>query len=128
MTTQVYRITQVMISPSPVARIDGVDTNGHEVRLEVERPLAERATPGRLLVLQWSLHDVPAVTEETATTSTPTPTTTAPRMEPAVVDQEFMELMARGRRGGAPPTAAQGRSIDSELTTLLGSAGAKGQK
>jgi hypothetical protein len=39
-----------------------------------------------------------------------------------------MKLMARGRRTAAPSPAAQGRSIDSELSNLLGPAGAKGQK
>ena len=131
MTVHVYRVTRVMTGASSVARIDAADAGGHELRLEVERSLAAEAQPGRLLVLQWSLHDVPAVAVEAAATSmttATTATTTTVRTDPAAVDQEFMELMARGRRTVAPSPAAQGRSIDSELSNLLGPAGAKGQK
>ena len=132
MTTQVYRVTRVHAGTSPVARIDAVDADGHDLRLEVPRDLARGAAPGRLLVLQWTMHDAPAVSEASAPTTAATPE--APpkvaevRPDPAAVDQEFMEMMARGRKPAASSPAAQGRSIDRELSTLLGPAGGKGQK
>jgi hypothetical protein len=133
MTTQVYRVLRVHAGASPVARIDAVDTDGHDLRLEVPRDLARSAAPGRLLVLQWSLHDAPAATEAPAPAKTSmaevAPTAAEIRPDPASVDQEFMEMMARGRSTTVTSSpAAQSRSIDRELSTLLGGAGAKGQK
>jgi len=132
MTTQVYRVSRVHAGTSPVARIDAVDADGHDLRLEVPRDLARGAAPGRLLVLQWTMHDAPAASEASAPTTTPTPEmpmAAEARPDPAAVDQEFMEMMARGRKAAAASSpAAQGRSIDRELSTLLGGAGAKGQK
>lgn len=130
MTTQVYRVSQVLAGPSPVARIDAVDADGHDLRLEVPRDLARGATPGRLLVVQWTMHDLPGVSAETASapTTDAAPVTNQGRPDPAAVDQEFMEMMARGRNtaSSSPPTA-QGREIDRELNTILGGAGAKGK-
>jgi len=130
MTTQVYRVSQVLAGPSQVARIDAVDADGHDLRLEVPRDLARGATPGRLLVVQWTMHDLPGVSAETASSPTTdaAPVTNQGRPDPAAVDQEFMEMMARGRNtaSSSPPTA-QGREIDRELNTILGGAGAKGK-
>ncbi|MBL9106457.1 MAG: hypothetical protein JNL82_36375 [Myxococcales bacterium] len=131
MTTQVFRVTRVHASTSPVARIDAVDADGHDLRLEVPRDLVRSAAPGRLLVLQWSMHDVPGVVAEPTSTQAPdvAPMTAQVRTDPAAVDQEFMEMMARGRPTTvASSPAAQGRSIDRELSTLLGAPGGKGQK
>ena len=133
MTTQVFRVSRVHAGTSPVVRIDAVDADGHDLRLEVPRDLVRSAAPGRLLVLQWSMHDVPGAVTEPASTQAATPdaapTTAQVRSDPAAVDQEFMEMMARGRLTTASsPPAAQGRSIDRELSTLLGTTGGKGQK
>jgi len=132
MTTQVFRVSRVHAGTSPVARIDAVDADGHDLRLEVPRDLVRSAAPGRLLVLQWSMHDVPGVVAEPSSTQTAAPdaapTTAQVRFDPAAVDQEFMEMMARGRKAAtSSPPAAQGREIDRELNTILGGAGAKGK-
>jgi hypothetical protein len=58
MITRVYRVTQVLAGASTVARIDGADAEGHALRFEVPKDEAQGAE-GRLLVLQWSLHDLP---------------------------------------------------------------------
>jgi len=127
MTTQVYRVSRVLTGQSPVARIDAVDADGHDLHLEVPRDLVRGAAPGRLLVVQWSMHDVPAEAASAPTTDA-APAASQVRPEPAAVDQEFMEMMARGRKSAASSPAAQGREIDRELSTLLGSSGGKGQK
>ncbi len=126
MTTQVYRVSRVLTGQSPVARIDAVDADGHDLHLEVPRDLVRGAAPGRLLVVQWSMHDVPA--EATSVPTDTAPAASQVRPEPAAVDQEFMEMMARGRKSAASPPAAQSREIDRELSTLLGSSGGKGHK
>ncbi len=131
MTTQVFRVLRVHAGTSPVARIDAVDADGHDLRLEVPRDLVRSAAPGRLLVLQWSMHDVPGVVAEPPSTQTAAPdgapTPAQVRSDPAAVDQEFMEMMARGRGAATSVPTAQGRDINRELSTLLGGAGAKGK-
>ncbi len=130
MTTQVFRVLRVHAGTSPVARIDAVDADGHDLRLEVPRDLVRNAAPGRLLVLQWTMHDVPAEPSQ-AQAAAPDAVSGANQgpPDPTAVDQEFMEMMARGRKAASSsPPAAQGREIDRELNTLLGSTGGKGQK
>ena len=65
MATQVYRVTQVLTAAgSPVARLQGLDEEGHEFRLELPTQLVQRAAPGHVLVLQWSLHALPGPLED----------------------------------------------------------------
>ena len=66
MITRVYRVTQVLAGASTVARIDGADAEGLALRFEVPKDEAQGAE-GRLLVLQWSLHDLPAAPAPEAT-------------------------------------------------------------
>lgn len=148
MTTQTFRVVRVRsAAQSPVARIDAVDEEGHELRLEVPVAAARGAGEGQLLLVHWSLHNqagapstdarasgparAPAAAgspvtivdaEFTTTGASRFPQTSAP--DPAAVDQEFMSLM-NGGRPGKPVTS---RDIDHELSTLLGNAGAKGSK
>lgn len=133
MSTTVYRIQRVLIAAgSPVARIEAVDSEGYEARLEVPTPTLNTAAPGRLLVLQWSVHEEPGLAQQSPTqspaTHSTTTQTTATRQDPAAVDQEFMVLMTRGRSVAAQTPAAQDRGVDKELNSLLGAAEAKGQK
>ena len=124
MRTGIFHTRRVLTAAgSPVARIEAVDAEGHEVRLEVPTQALEAIAPGHLLVLQWSVHPTPGAL---ADTRAPAPASTA-RPDPAAVDQEFMALWTRGRSAAAAPTA-QGRGIDQELNTLLGTAEPKGQK
>ena len=58
MTTRVFQIARVLLG-STVDRIDAIDADGHALRLEVPTGEAQTATEGRVLVLQWSMHDLP---------------------------------------------------------------------
>jgi hypothetical protein len=141
MTTQTFRVLRVRaVGQSPVARIEAVNEDGHELRLEVPADLVRGAGEGQLLLVHWSLvnqagaaqggADRPSRREPTVivdaefTTTGSTRGTANPAQGPAAVDQEFMSLM-NGTRTGKTFTS---RDINHELSTLLGSAGAKGQK
>lgn len=141
-----YRVVRVIQGHSPVARIDGVNEDGLELRLEVPVEVAREVKPEQVLVVNWSLQSSAAseprppeartrggsvviVDAEFTPTAPRTSSTTQPRsasggIDPAAVDREFMSLMAN-RRGAREVTS---RDIDHELNTLLGAAGAKGQK
>ena len=146
MATQVYRVTQVLTAAgSPVARLQANDEDGHEARLELPVQLVERAKPGHVLVLHWSLHALPGpladaaaqpqVAPEAAPLAAATPLAAGPR----AVDDAFMGLMSRVRRGPnaadvLPPIAttqpaSQTRrepDINDDFNKLLGSPRAKG--
>ncbi len=55
-TTQAFRVVRVLGGHSPVARIDGVGEDGHEIRIEVSADAARDASPDQVLVVNWSLH------------------------------------------------------------------------
>ena len=140
MTTQTFRVVRVRSAEqSPVARIEAVNDDGHELRLEVQADLVRGAGEGQLLLVHWSLVNQagePALARPPRTTREPTVIVDAefttdsnhvskgPAQDPAAVDQEFMSLM-NGTRASKTFTS---HDIDHELSTLLGSAGAKGQK
>ena len=141
MTTQTFRVVRVRSAEqSPVARIEAVNDDGHELRLEVQADLVRGAGEGQLLLVHWSLVNQagePAQARPPRTAREPTvivdaeftatgsnPVSKGPAQDPAAVDQEFMSLM-NGTRASKTFTS---RDIDHELSTLLGSAGAKGQK
>ena len=143
MTTQTFRVVRVRaVSQSPVARIEAVNEDGHELRLEAPADLVRGAVEGQLLLVHWSLvnqagaaqsgtarptrtaREPAVIVDAEFTTTGSTRGTTNPAQDPAAVDQEFMSLM-NGTRTSKTFTS---RDIDHELSTLLGSAGAKGQK
>jgi hypothetical protein len=137
MTTQAYRVVRVRSAPqSPVARIEAIDEDGHELRLEVPVAAVRGAGEGQVLLIHWSLHNqagAPGPVRAPAAVGSPVAivdaeftTTDATRQapDPAEVDHEFMLLMNGGRSG----KTFTSRDIDHELSTLLGAAGAKGQK
>lgn len=143
MSTQVYRVTRVLTAAgSPVARLQAANEDGHEIRLEVEAALVGRTAPGHVLVLNWSVHALPAVpvAEATPPSSAAPPTSTAPPASAArTVDEAFMDLMSRARPAtSAPPSsnattppAAQTRSgpeINDAFNTLLGAAQGRGSR
>ena len=117
MITRVYRVTQVLAGASTVARIDGADANGHALRFEVPKDEAQGAE-GRLLVLQWSLHDLPATPAPEASQAPATATT--PDMTSRNVDEDFMALMARGRQTTAPEPEPAATSSGQQLAARLG--------
>jgi len=143
MATQVFRVAEVRTADgSPVARLQGVDEDGHELRLEVPAALVGRTAPGHVLVLNWSIHALPEPLAPAPAPERP-PVAAAPSSPaaagPRAVDDAFMDLMSRVRRGTsaavapAPitttPPASQTRSepeINDEFNTLLGMAPRKG--
>ena len=140
MTTQTFRVVRVRSAEqSPVARIEAVNDDGHELRLEVQADLVRGASEGQLLLVHWSLVNQagaaqggtarptrtarePAVIVDAEFTTDSNHVSKGPAQDPAAVDQEFMSLM-NGTRTSKTFTS---RDIDHELSTLLGSAGAKG--
>ncbi|MBL9102737.1 MAG: hypothetical protein JNL82_17455 [Myxococcales bacterium] len=151
MTIQKFRVVRVLAGHSPVARLDGVDDDdGLEIRLEVSAEVARTVSPGQVLVVEWSLQGAVSpdpkpeprtlaaptrtgpvvIVDAEFTTSAPRPANTTPprttsgSIDPAAVDREFMALLAN--KPGAREVTS--RDIDHELNTLLGAAGAKGQK
>lgn len=143
MATQVYRVTRVQTAASsPVARLQALDEDGHEARLEVPAALTQRIAPGHVLVLHWSVHALPEpITTTTPDDGPPATTAVAPAESAAsgrTVDETFMHLMSRVRRGTSAthepltpstPSVTQTRGvpdIDDEFNTLLGPAQRKG--
>jgi hypothetical protein len=59
MNTIVARIRRVLNGHSPTALIHAADAQGHEQRFEVPVELTRDAVPGRVIVIQWSIHDIP---------------------------------------------------------------------
>ena len=137
MATQVYRVSRVLTAAgSPVARLQARNEEGHEVGLELPAVLVERTAPGHVLVLNWSIHALPEPLAPTTVAADDAPPASAASAR--AVDEAFMDLMSRGRRGtaaGAPPPisttppASQTRSgpeINDEFNTLLGGAPGRG--
>jgi hypothetical protein len=142
--TQVYRVAHVLTAAaSPVARLQAIDEDGHELRLELPVALVQRIAPGHVLVLNWSVHALPEPLAPAAVQNGPpvaadqAPLTSA--ASPRAVDDAFMDLMSRVRRGtsaasttpttSTTPPASQTRGeleINDEFNTLLGSARTKG--
>ncbi len=142
MATQVYRVAQVLTAAgSPVARLQAINEEGHELRLELPAELIQRATAGHVLVLNWSLHALPEPLAPAAAQPQVAPEAAPPASAagPRAVDDAFTDLVSRVRRGtsaaGAPPPmsttppASPTRSepeINAEFNMLLGSAQGKG--
>jgi hypothetical protein len=146
MATQVYRVSRVLTAAaSPVARLQAIDEDGHELRLELPAALVQRTAPGHVLVLNWSIHALPeplapaAAQPRRGRPGRRRPAPPASAASPRAVDDAFMDLMSRVRRGtnAAPrpppmattPPASQTRrepEINDEFNTLLGSARTKG--
>ena len=143
MATQVYRVSRVLTAAgSPVARVQAMNEEGHEARLELPALLVQRIAPGHVLVLNWSIHALPellapaAPQEEPNVIADQAPLTS--EGSPRAVDDAFMDLMSRVRRDSSAASAlpliatttpaSQTRSgeINDEFNKLLGSARTKG--
>lgn len=80
MNTVVARVLRVLRGHSPTAMIHAVDKNSHEHKLEVPVESTRDVTAGQILVLQWSVHDIPGVDAqevEVVPLVEPTPATAA---------------------------------------------------
>jgi hypothetical protein len=58
MTTVVARIHRVLQGHSPTAMLQASTDTGHEIKLEVPLESIRGVTPGQVLVLQWSVHNI----------------------------------------------------------------------
>jgi len=133
MATQVYRVASVQTAgASPVARLHAINEEGHKIQIELPAALVQRAAPGHVLVLHWSIHALPeplapaAAQPQVAADPAPLTSSTSPR----AVDDAFMDLMSRVRRDpiATTPPASQTRSgeINDDFNKLLGRAQTKG--
>ena len=114
--TLLARVRRVLIGHDGRALVHAVEDSGREHKLEVPAELVRETTAngGRhVLLLAWSLHELPDVGEAATTTpasmtssdaramtATTAPTTSA---APGDVDADFMALL--GRRAAPPPEA-----------------------
>lgn len=102
MTMIVARILRVLQGHSPTAMVHARDSVGHEHKLEVPLESIRGVTTGQVLVLEWSVHDLPELVvgevvppptrpaeEPRPSTSPPTPPTTGA----APSEEKMLEVM-----------------------------------
>lgn len=77
MTMIVARILRVLQGHSPTAMVHARDPVGHEHKLEVPLESVRGVTAGQVLVLEWSVHDLPELVVGEVV-----PPTTRPAEEP----------------------------------------------
>ena len=58
-TTIVARVVRVLVGHSPTALIHAREEDGSEHKLEVSAEAARNVSVGQVLVLQWSVHNLP---------------------------------------------------------------------
>jgi len=124
-TTQAFRVVRVLGGHSPIARIDGVGEDGHEIRLEVSADAARDASPDQVLVVNWSLHALaparPAKPELPAPAVAAAPATAAR----SSIDEEFMTLMGQRPAEAQRSTASTQAAAESPASTIAAMLGLK---
>lgn len=142
MTTSIIaRVRRVLRGNSDRALVHAVDDVGHEYKIEIPLEAARDVREGgdNVLMLSWSLHVLPPAFQPATAPATPATTSAEPataaatsRPSPSSVDQQFMDLMSRGRTTSsaapvtAPPvTASQATDtrLEHELAARLGITG-----
>lgn len=104
MNTVIARVLRVLTGDSSAAMVHALDEHGREHKLEIPAAAARTVTPGRLLILQWSVHDAPnAITEA--------PPTVPPTVPPAATGNQASTT--------EPPAIVQ-RDANRQLAELLG--------
>ena len=107
MTMIVARILRVLQGHSPTAMVHARDPVGHEHKLEVPLESVRGVTAGQVLVLEWSVHDLPelvvgeVVPPTTRPTEEPRPSATPPPLPTpgaAPSEEQMLEVML-----GLPP-------------------------
>lgn len=58
MNTIVARVRRILSGHSPTALLHAVDADGHEHKLEVPADQTRALSPGQVLVMHWSVHDL----------------------------------------------------------------------
>lgn len=103
MTTSIARIRRILTGHSARALVQAVDLEGLEYKLEVPVEATRTAREGDVLVLTWSIHGLPALSEDEPA-PTPEPAT-APSPSAQSADAQFDALM-RSRRATATDSVA----------------------
>lgn len=109
MTTSIARIRRILTGHSARALVQAVDREGLEYKLEVPVEATRTAREGDVLVLTWSIHSLPPLSEAEPVASKPEPTSgDAPATAPlGNADARFDALM-RSRRIAVDELAASG--------------------
>lgn len=125
------RVESIRLGHSERALVHAIDDDGRELKLEVPQDSVRGLVAGSELVLlvAWSLHALPRITEPEAATPVPL-TEPAPPTETAStssVDDEFMVLLSGARAPAAlAPAPVPAKSPDfAELLGLHLSGGAR---
>lgn len=109
-TTIVARVVRVVMGHSPAALIHAREESGNEHKLEVAVEAARNMSAGQVLVLQWSVHNLPELATPHVVGEIVDATYTARPPEPSISVDE-----------ASPPAAATpGRSEAMQLERALG--------
>ena len=107
--TLLARVRRVVIGHDGRALVHAVEDSGREHKLEVPAELVRETASGgstQVLLLAWSLHELPSLGDAASTaspTGDATTTTSSLPAAPGDVDAGFMALL--GRRAALPPEA-----------------------
>jgi len=110
------RVRRVMTGHSERALVHAVDDAGLEYKIEVPVDAVQDAGRDRVLLITWSLHTMPDAVEPPPVPVDERPPSTAPGAADAV-DQEFMALMARGRRDAPAPVSTRTTEVTAPATS-----------
>lgn len=135
MTTSILARVRKVLRGSDRALVHAVDEAGREYKIEIPLEAAREVREGadHVLMLAWSLHVLPPAFEPTSEIPPPTPSeppdtgAVTTRLSPSSVDQQFIDLMARGRATSstdapvsAQPSTASATRLEHELAARLG--------
>ena len=111
--TIVAKVHKIVTGHSERSLVHAVEDSGLEHKLELPTELLREVIVGQdhVLMLSWTLQALPQVPAQPPAAPgvagpPPTPSVGGPTPLPSAVDEEFMAMMARGRRKPAEPTAA----------------------
>ncbi len=124
-------VRRILTGHSDRALVHAVADAGLEIKIEVPAESVRDVSPDRgyVLMVSWSLLELPRAAEPATASSAPAaPAAAAPGgpLTPAnAVDAEFMALMARARRPApeptvTSPTATSGPGPEQQIAALLG--------
>ena len=126
-------VRRVLTGHSDRALVHAVANAGLEIKIEVPAESVREVSPDRgyVLMVSWSLLELPRAAEPVAASSAPAEPTPAaaasggPQTPANAVDAEFMALMARTRRStlasATPsPAASSAAAPEQQIAELLG--------
>jgi len=107
-TTIVARVVRVVMGHSPAALIHAREESGNEHKLEVAEEAARNLSAGQVLVLQWSVHNLPELAKPHVVVG-------------EIVDATYTARPPEQSIEASPPAAATpGRSEAMQLERALG--------